>query len=520
MELIEQEFADAQPRSYHYTDITTAHCTLPPPPSYKGRKHLKLMMFLIFIVISLQFILFRTYFIGSTHTFEIPFVQPEFASPELTHAFRRDCNASFMPTQLLIQNKQFILICNETYHTSTSYFPNKKLLIPYFDPLIEKEIQELFQHVQFNSQSPSHLIKLPKWGIASTLKHASRMIGKHYANNISVIYGNLKWKFTDTTCSPGWSCFLSSLDNGHLHDGNFRIWSDYEERLLRSDEAPTCGLNGTYNISNGRCDCLPGYVLISSICRLYPDEFIAHNIDLDRQSNSYDEPGEHTLNAHNCIVRGKPPTYYEEYYGPLYYSSQILWFLFKTAPNKYVLDNYARQIHVDKHQSVAIHIRRGDACDRIVNEVFRQCYQLVDYLNVARRMYDKYKTFDGQIFMIYIATDDASVIKEIEGVRDDYKYFEFKYHKAINRSVFDAQYGYWDDNPLLQDSLMVQELLMDIWTMKECDFFVGDFTSTIARLTYELMLHEKKYYPPYHSMYMQWCQTANPFIFQNQTVWC
>ena len=100
---------------------------------------------------------------------------------QLPPSFHRYCKPSFLPTDFINTNTNITLICNHSYKALTSYFPNEHLLHQYFNSSIGKEIQKMFDSMRFNSTSPSHLIKLPQWGIGSTLKHVSKMIGRHYA---------------------------------------------------------------------------------------------------------------------------------------------------------------------------------------------------------------------------------------------------------------------------------------------------------------------------------------------------
>ena len=95
----------------------------------------------------------------------------------------------------------------------------------------------------------------------------------------------------------------------------------------------------------------------------------------------------------------------------------------------------------------------------------------------------------------------------------------------MEREIFSSKKDeYFDDNQEVLNSKdrgkFVEELLKDIWAMKECQFFIGDFTSAISRITYELMLYQRQYYPPFHSMYQPWCDNAEQFLFNEKMYWC
>ena len=74
-------------------------------------------------------------------------------------------------------------------------------------------------------------------------------------------------------------------------------------------------------------------------------------------------------------------------------------------------------------------------------------------------------------------------------------YFEIISQTEINRDKYNT--GLHFENVALSGGDLVQELMKDIWAMSFCDMFIGDFTSSIARISYEIMTIRKKYYPPF-----------------------
>merc|ERR1711865_1194826 len=51
----------------------------------------------------------------------------------------------------------------------------------------------------------------------------------------------------------------------------------------------------------------------------------------------------------------------------------------------------------------------------------------------------------------------------------------------------------------------MRAMLVDLSLLKECDYFVGGFSTNVARLAYELMTAHKGCYVPFISTDMHWC---------------
>ena len=123
-----------------------------------------------------------------------------------------ECKAPYMPTTDLHT-------CEVNYKNDTSYYPSINVLKPY----LTSNAQEYIHSIQFGENCDKiefHLIAMPHFGVGSSIKHASKMFGAHWANGIGVIYGNNEWRYGDGLChnkSIAWSCFLSPLTNCKLN---------------------------------------------------------------------------------------------------------------------------------------------------------------------------------------------------------------------------------------------------------------------------------------------------------------
>ena len=285
----------------------------------------------------------------------------------------------------------------------------------------------------------------------------------------------------------------------------------------------TCSIKqgfGYYNKTNGQCVCKQGYKRQQGICMEITDE------NKDFQESLYDVPGEQTLNGHACPIRGGTKHEIAQQHGDLWWSAQILWFMFKNAPKRSILDNYAKSLHIHdeldqstRKSCIAVHIRQGDSCGDVILGFKRKCFGFDRYIEEILKLkkvynHKEYKT-------VYIATDSnktEKLIKEWNKSENKTKYFEIISQIEIDRDKYNS--GLTFENTDLSGAWIIQELMKDIWAMSFCDMFIGDFTSSIARISYEMMTIRKQYYPPFVVFSAPWCDNTQSFHYQGKSYTC
>jgi hypothetical protein len=54
----------------------------------------------------------------------------------------------------------------------------------------------------------------------------------------------------------------------------------------------------------------------------------------------------------------------------------------------------------------------------------------------------------------------------------------------------------------------MKTMLLDLQLMSDADYFIGAFSTNVARMAYELMVARKQCYPPFISMDIPWCHNG------------
>ena len=126
-----------------------------------------------------------------------------------------------------------------------------------------------------------------------------------------------------------------------------------------------------------------------------------------------------------------------------------------------------------------------------------------DFIAAARRM----KAIHGDIRDIFVSTEDASVIAELE--RDYSNEFRFLYttdHKrhdpakeeqSIRKNLIN---GEGINSGMSESSIAYRNLFL----AADCDFFIGTFSSNWSRLVFELMVANRGYVPVHESLDEPW----------------
>ena len=150
-----------------------------------------------------------------------------------------------------------------------------------------------------------------------------------------------------------------------------------------------------------------------------------------------------------------------------------------------------------KHPIVAAQVRQGDSCF-----TRRRCWGLGRVVEAAKELQQKYG-----VNTIYLATDSAKVIQSTKQYPDfDFVYLDIDRHHFANDDLDGCHKSGQCDS--IED---MRTMLLDLAFMVESDFFIGAFSTNVARLAYELMAARKQCYPPFISMDIPWCHNGgNP----------
>ena len=105
---------------------------------------------------------------------------------------------------------------------------------------------------------------------------------------------------------------------------------------------------------------------------------------------------------------------------------------------------------------------------------------------------------------IYLATDSAKVIESTKQYPDfDFVYLDIDRRHFANDDLDGCHKSGQCDS--IED---MRTMLLDLAFMVESDFFIGAFSTNVARLAYELMAARKQCYPPFISMDIPWCHNG------------
>ena len=431
------------------------------------------------------------------------------------------CGADMMPTSIKGA-------CTWSVHEHASYLPDADLLacydaLPGGDAAWRADGQKLMAEFR-DLQNPAdcakprrkwHLLKLAEFGVGAVLKHFAKMLGNHWAAGIPIMVGNSHWRYTDGKCGEGWSCQLSpfsdkctientahsaiiSVDNMHA----MYEWPDLDH---------VCGPHGKYTFAAGRCACDAGFV--QSEIQEPKDKHcmpVARHASDDTTNpmyQAYAAPGEITADGHNCPTRGRVHPL-ERKWGHLWYSAQVIGFLFNKAPLRKGNEAFAARIGL-KAGCIAMHVRHGDSCGATVHHLKRVCHPLSAYVKRAREMIKKYGKRQ-----IFIATDDPHIITATK----DFPDLEFKF-QTMGREKYDTT-ALLDGRADMRTSVVSDELFRDMYGMASCDYFVGQMTSNIDRIVLEMIAQRKGHYVPYVSLDAPWCDQTGHFKYQGKKYTC
>lgn len=163
-----------------------------------------------------------------------------------------------------------------------------------------------------------------------------------------------------------------------------------------------------------------------------------------------------------------------------------------------VRGSHPAQLLVEGGQTIGMHVRRGDACERWEGEPGegRVCYALSTYMDAARRLRARYGASH-----IHLATDSPSVIKEAAKYTPEFT-FEFL---EMNRTSVGGEEGV--GMPFVerrtskmsagQKADMIGTLMADIAFLSEADMLVGTADATMTHLTLWAQVGRQGRVPPF-----------------------
>jgi hypothetical protein len=160
--------------------------------------------------------------------------------------------------------------------------------------------------------------------------------------------------------------------------------------------------------------------------------------------------------------------------------------------------SHPAQLLVEGGQTIGMHVRRGDSCERWEWEPGkgRVCYALSTYMDAARRLRARYGASH-----IHLATDSPSVIQEAAQYTPEFT-FEFL---QMNRTGVGGKEG--KDQPFIerrtsemtagQKADVIGTLMADIAFLSEADMLVGTADATMTHLTLWSQIGRLNGVPPF-----------------------
>ena len=168
------------------------------------------------------------------------------------------------------------------------------------------------------------------------------------------------------------------------------------------------------------------------------------------------------------------------------------------------LTNNNQHLHDKEYPSVSMHVRQGDACDNIINDVdikitkvninnnIRNCYSIDAYMLKLHQLKDMYG-----VKRVYLATDSQDMIyrtiteNEFNWIYINTTRDSFNSHLYIdNRMRFDQSFR----------EVALFSAVADLELMKRGDIFLGAFSSHYSKLAYFLMSGSKMRPIPFISL--------------------
>eukprot|EP01084_Bolivina_argentea_P057049 104306_1 len=138
---------------------------------------------------------------------------------------------------------------------------------------------------------------------------------------------------------------------------------------------------------------------------------------------------------------------------------------------------------------IAVHIRRGDVC---FSRKRRKCHSFEEYVNASIKIRELYG-----ISNIYLLTDAHDIDIAINAfIKKD---FNVAYNENIDRNKYNVRK--WPERRVDElGKFPVKEVMDDIDSAVLCRAFVGQFSASISKIIFALMMVDHKMIPPFISV--------------------
>jgi hypothetical protein len=219
----------------------------------------------------------------------------------------------------------------------------------------------------------------------------------------------------------------------------------------------------------------------------------------DEEKENYDGAMVHPRNGEVFPPdsRYRPADYAHQ--GTLWYRSLIMHYLLQPNADLEANIRYNRNALQITHPIIGMHIRAGDACAHAATSTIRpECRPISRYIEELQLMARKYK-----VKRVFLACDDAEAAEAVKTQSGlDVTMLDLDREKMFAGKWFiEYRMAYGATNT----AQVAESTMIDLFLLRECDYFVGTFASQFSRLAFEMMVAYKGYVPPYASVDYPWC---------------
>ena len=139
----------------------------------------------------------------------------------------------------------------------------------------------------------------------------------------------------------------------------------------------------------------------------------------------------------------------------------------------------------------------------------RTCFLASDYLTAVRNMTSRYPN----VRTVFVATDGADVVSALRRLDGSLTWLHLDYSPhvhnlqgtlpAVINPILKHRMG------LLDRRVVVEAGLVDLFLLRDCDYFIGQFSSAFSLMALELSAAQKGFVPPYIGLDGPWQSLVN-----------